>query len=214
MISRSRIAEQLRGERGDWTTPAFQEELDRRIGALAREYKLGTDARARRRLLKHIEAGEPTDGRIRSGRRAKEYDPRLWAEVDEKYLHPNKFTAVDACDEQKRLAKVLGVEAIPDWKVKAHIRGLAYGVKVKTREGPRPFEMKCTPKAMIDYSNVPAGSWLCLDGRCADVQVRVPDGRGGWKATRPVVNGVMDLRSTLMRANVCATENSSGILAV
>jgi ABC-type transport system involved in cytochrome c biogenesis permease subunit len=49
--------------------------------------------------------------------------------------------------------------------------------------------------------------------RVADVQVRVPDASGGWRATRPTVTGAVDARSTKLVVDVRESENWTGILA-
>jgi ketosteroid isomerase-like protein len=110
-------------------------------------------------------------------------------------------------------AAELGVEPMSDHAVRQHIRRLPMAAKTLGRRGEREFERRCLPKIRVDYSGVAAGEWLCLDGRVADVQVRIPDASGGWSATRLSVTGVLDLRSSKMIVEVRRSESWVGILA-
>lgn len=164
-------------------------------------------------LRKRDAARAPYDRRhIASGRRAREFDPRLTERVKDVYLHPNKFHAADAHAEQARLAAELGVEALPLWRVEQIVTEIPAAVKARRRHGRGLFEAKFVPKATLDYSDVPAGDWLCLDGRVIDAEVArvLPD--GSRKAVRPVVAATMDMRSTLLRLVPGRTENNVLIL--
>ena len=196
------------------TKAAYFVEFGRVHGSFAAQHGLSCKRSAMLRYRVRGQRGELVDGRCNSGRRGKEHDARLLDVVRETVLHPNKFSAADAHGRQLQRAAELGVEPLSPWAVRNCIRELPDAAKVLAREGPRAFAAKAEPKGTLDYSKLPAGDWWCLDGRVADVMVRVSDARGRWKATRPTVTAVLDVRSRkFLAVDVRATENSDGILA-
>lgn len=63
------------------------------------------------------------------------------------------------------------------------------------REGKKAFEDKCMPTMQRDYSKLlPNDIWVA-DHHLWDIFVRVPDGKGGWKAIRPWGSYWMDMRT-------------------
>lgn len=193
------------------TTERYFAELERLHGAEAREHGISLKDRAVRYRRERGPEG-PFDRRFNSGRRPDQHDPRLIERVNERYVHQNQFTQVDAYEEQLRLAAELKIAPLTRSAVNTYIAKLPAVAKAAGRLKPREFEARHIPKMRLDYTRVSAGDWLCLDGRVADVQVRIPDAGGGWRATRLTVTGVMDMRSTKLAVDVRQTENWTGIL--
>jgi len=196
------------------TTRAYERAFMAVYGVLVRGRKLPVRWRAVARARERLANGEPLDRRFqKSGSKRKEYDPRLADRVREIILHQNRFSATDALEEEQRLAAELRVAPMTRWAVRKIIDELPAAAKAAGRNKSREFEAYYVPSVRIDYTDLPAGNWVCLDGRVADVEVRTPDGGGGWRAVRPVVLSILDMRSTKLSVEVRQTENYIGILA-
>lgn len=90
---------------------------------------------------------------------------------------------------------------------------LPRAAELLARGGPRTLEAQGVPKIARELDEVLAGEVWVLDGRVLDSFVRVPDARTEWRAARPVVTGVLDLRSRRLVLDLRVTECADGILA-
>ncbi len=165
-------------------------------------------------LLDRIARGEPVDGRSRSGRKPMPADERLNEAVRAYWLHPNRLDGTHVYEEQRRIARELGVTALTRSQVRKAIRAIPHKAAVLAREGPKAFAAKCIPKVTVDYSGLSAGEMVCIDGRVPDRHVRIPDGRGGWRAMRPFVTGAVCVASGAMVVDVRTSEATEGRLAI
>jgi len=195
------------------TTERYFAELERLHGDVGRERGVSLKSKAVIRRRQRIAKKLPLDGRFNSGRRPTQHDQRLLDKVRAVATHAHRFTNGDAYDEQLRLAAELKIAPLTKSQVDAYIGKLSKLARAAGRMKPHEFEARCVPKMRVDYTDVPAGDWLCMDGRVADVQVRVPDASGGWRAARLTVTGVMDMRSTKLVVDVRPTETWVGYLA-
>lgn len=195
------------------TTAAYFRQLEERHGEEIRALGFSPKRTALLRLRERDEKGVCYDDRIfKSGRKAKVYDERLIRKVKEVHLHPNKFYGSDARDEQERLAAKLGVEPIPYWKVCEIIAEIPRATSALKRHGEAVFKAKFLPKVTVDYGEVPAGDWICLDGRVMDNLVTRTLPGGEKKLVRLSVCAISDMRTPYMELVVSPTENSNAIL--
>lgn len=154
------------------------------------------------------------DGRGRHRRAPAEISAPAWELFRDLYLARNALPLA-ACWRY-----VAGEAATRGWswpplplvrrRVRAEIPATAL---VLARRGPRAFNALCVPKMERDIESVAAGDWWALDGRVLDQFVRVPDARREWRAARPTVLGVLDLRSRCLVLELRAAEDADGILA-
>lgn len=194
---------------------AFFAELQRLHGDYALRHGIGISRAAwcgRNGIRARLRAGLPVDGRIRSGRKARDVDQRLVEVVCERYLHQNGLSESECHYEQRRIARELGIAPLTRHQVRKIVASVPRATKVRTRQGVQSFNATCLPKMTIDYSKLGAGEWLSMDGRVADQHVRVPDGRGGWRLTRPFVVGAACVRTGAMEVHVGTSETGEGRL--
>ncbi len=196
--------------RVEWVTKVHRGELER----------LGIHRKSVATLVKWAKSrdGNPDRrGRPRAAQadRDKVCHPDLWAQFLSMMLHHNRFPLTQAHGCIAQLAKERGLPWGSASVVRKYYRDVPEPAKVRYREGPRAFEAKCVPKTPQSYEDVAAGEACALDGRTIDQQIRVPDGRGGWRRSRGVTALVaIDCRSRKMTVVVRPTEHSDGVIAV
>lgn len=167
-----------------------------------------------------ITPGSPAfDGNVdRRGRRgddgAADMSPEAWETFRAWYLAPQRLP-IAAC---WRYVSALAAERGWAWPRLAAIRRrvrreIRLPELTLARVGPRAFEAAAVPKIQRDIEAIAAGEWWCLDGRVLDQFVRVPDARREWRPVRPVVLGVMDVRSRSLALHLSLTESADAILA-
>lgn len=207
------------------TTDRYFHQLEKLYGPQIAELGkgCGTGWTAKRgsilKLRKREASGDPYDLRVfESGCKAGEpgelCTPEAWELYKSlrmnrnglKHMHCYRFVAGEG---QQHGWRVPG----EGWFRKEWKRQIPRGAEVLHRCGPRAFEAKCTPKMDRDFEEIGAGEWWCLDGRTLDSMGRVPDARCDWRPRRPVVTGVLDMRSRALKLDVRMTECSDGILA-
>jgi hypothetical protein len=187
-----------------WAVPANDE--------LRRKHKLGRD------LWKHdkrLKQGVPLDQRFRSGRRpAPPPDPRLVAAYEDIALHANFDSLAEAWRHMRDLAENLHLPIRgPTWWRKWFKRTHPQ-VAVRYCKSQRKFEAENLPKIHRNYDDVAPLEWVSLDGHEMNLFVRVPTANQGWKRARPVLSGVLDVRSRMFLGwDIRECETSDGILA-
>lgn len=101
------------------------------------------------------------------------------------YLQQSKPTLEFCFCETQVKAKQTG-ETIPGIKAFRNlVKSIPFTELVIGREGKKAFEDKCMPTKERDYTSLAPNEIWVADHHEWDIFVRVPDGSGGWKATRP-----------------------------
>jgi hypothetical protein len=220
------VAEQLRAER-DWSARAFQEELKKRFGGLAADFKLGLGPKALKRLFERLAKGQLTDGRYRSGRKAapgvEAADPRLRECYVGRAMHRNF--------QQRRQGKItpLFARAFADTRDLAENLNLPMPAADVWRNwfrknfpqpaidyaaSPRRFEAADQPKIAREYTDIDPLEWISIDGHVLDIQFQASDAAKSGKTLRPALVGVLDIRTRMFVGwDLRPTENADGVLA-
>ena len=210
------------------TTRAYAKAFSRDCRAALAEVRgrFGIKIAVGKAALKGIRERIRTDtvnGWCQSGRRPEEVDDRLakrYAAValDPKFQRRLKGRAVPmhsrAWKDTRDLAADLGVRMLSrGWWTEWFDRTYPEFARAYAR-GKRGFEASALPKIHRDNTLIDPLEWVSLDGHTLNLLCRVPDPHKGWKQGRPVLTGVLDIRTRLLTGwDIRSTENSDAIMA-
>jgi len=154
------------------------------------------------------------DGRRVRGGGAAPLDPRVRDAYLQIALHANFENLGEAWRHARDTAEELGLPMrSPAWFRRWFAREYP-NVFVRYCKNKRKFEADCLPKLKRDYSDIAPLEWISLDGRVLDIMCRVPAARHGWRRCRPVLTGVLDVRTRMLVGwDLRECETSDGILA-
>jgi hypothetical protein len=206
------------------STQAFADLFGRVYGPALDQLRseIGFKLRVGKAALRRIAAGRPTAWG-RSGRPASTPDPRLAERYAAIALHPNfqrrrlnrplPMHGRAWADTRDLAAELHLPMPRPTWWRTWFDRNYPEFARAYAR-GQRGFAADALPKIHRDNTLLDPLEWACLDGHVLNIRARTPDARRGWREVRPVLTGVLDLRTRLLTGwDIRGTENSDGILA-
>ncbi len=158
---------------------------------------------------------ELTDKRGRSGRKPlPEPDARVCDAYVAVAMHPNFDSYAEAWRHARDVADEFGVPMRSKswWRRWFQSKYPAWAVQAAKR--PRKFESDHLPKIHRTYTEIDPLEWISLDGHVLNIMVQAADAAQTGRKCRPVLTGVLDIRTRLfVGSDIRATENSDGILA-
>lgn len=210
------VMDRIRSERPGISEIEVHRALIAERGAWAQSNGISLKRATLYRNLRKLVDGEVLDGR--GGREvspeaiAKRFSPAAQQRFRELYLRPNKLAKREVWRIVQAEAAAQGW-AVPDYpQVLRDLKRLAlWTLKEETyaRHGEQAYRAECEPKIARDFEGIPAGAHWEADGHTLDCYVRVPDGRGGWKRTRPTLFAIKDVRSRMYVGSALGeTENT------
>jgi hypothetical protein len=199
------------------STQAFADEFARVYGPALDQLRSETGFKFRvgKAALRRIANGKPTHWG-QSGRRPTEPDPRVAEAYVELALQKNRqFTFAECYRHARDVAEEHGLpmpskQTMQTWFQRKYPKP----VQIFFRQGKRRFEADCQPKIHRKYADLEPLEWVSLDGHVLNVMARVPDAHRGWRRCRPILTGIVDVRTRMFVGwDIRETENSDGILA-
>lgn len=130
------------------------------------------------------------------------------------YLRQSKPT-FDSCFSYTQIEANKNGDYIPGKKAfRNMLNSLDKPVITMAREGKKAFEDQCMPTMQRDYAQLKPNDIWVSDHHLWDVFVRIPDGKGGWKPSRPWGSYWMDMRTRKVMSGFIRTEppNSDVVL--
>lgn len=194
----------------------FAREFERVHGDYFRAHNIGLSYDRLAVVEKKWLREEPLDGRAgHSGRKPIECTPEAWELFRSLYLHRNSLKLSHCWRYVRGEARIHGW----NWPALTTIytrvqRTFPRGAILAGRGGPRRLEADGVPKDERNYEDIAAGDWWVLDGRTLNSTIRVHDDRREWREARPVLIGLLDMRSRSLQLELRATECCDGVLAV
>ncbi|HUU94740.1 MAG TPA: Mu transposase C-terminal domain-containing protein [Phycisphaerae bacterium] len=154
------------------------------------------------------------DGRRVRGGGAAPLDPRVRDAYLQIALHANFKDLGEAWRHARDTAQELGLPMhSPGWFRRWFAREYPQFV-VRYCKSARKFEAENLPKIRRNYDDVAPLEWVSLDGHQMNLFVRVPTANQSWKRARPILTGVLDIRSRMFLGwDIRECETSDGILA-
>ncbi|MFH1749108.1 MAG: Mu transposase C-terminal domain-containing protein [Planctomycetota bacterium] len=194
---------------------AYFDKLERVHGNRIRELGRSPKRSAMLELRDRHGRGEPGDKRPgRSGRKRLPIDDRVRAAYADLALHKNNFSHAEAYRYARDVAAELGVSIPSKATMKLDFKRWYPQPAVELAKRPRAFEAKCLPKMERAYTEIAPQEWLSLDGHVLNLRCQAPDAHKSGKSIRPVLTGVLDIRTRMfVGSDIRGTENSNGILA-
>jgi len=187
----------------------------------ARARGLCTSARSLLRYRERLDPSSPrfdgnVDARGRGGAGGciDTIHARVRDEFVARAMHRNCISRAEAWRWARDVAETLGVEmpSLRAWQLWFARKYPEWARKFARR--PREFEAACQPKIQRDNNAVEPLEWVSLDGHVLNVLCRTPDVRRGWRQCRPILTGVLDIRTRMFVGwDLRGTEHADGILA-